>query len=413
MSEIGVLVVDDSALMRNLVSRIINSAPDLTVVGTAMNGQFALDKIPRLNPDVIVLDLEMPEMNGIEFLRARRERNIDIPVIILSSVAKKGAQVTMDALALGAGDFITKPSGAVSHDIHSVGEELIALVRGFGARHRRANGARVPEPPKDHAISPGPVQIDTSDLKDEESAAEAPTTTPTPAGPARAEPAAPPSTAQPATAQRNKGAPPRTPKEQPGTLELIVIGISTGGPNALRKVFAEISGDLGVPVVIVQHMPAGFTTEFAQSLNRVSPLEIKEAADGDVLKPNRVLVAPGNYHIEVEKRSLAGIVHITQDPPENGHRPSAGVLFRSAARHYGSHVMGVIMTGMGRDGAYEIGEIYEAGGMTLGQDEATSVVYGMPRVAQEIGYLHRQVPLHEMASTIGDLARELRGTATQ
>jgi len=415
VSEIGVLVVDDSALMRNLVSRIITSAPDLTVVGTAMNGQFALDKIPRLNPDVIVLDLEMPEMNGIDFLRARREREIDIPVIILSSIAKKGAQVTMDALALGAGDFITKPSGAVSHNIHQVGEELIALVRGFGTRYRRAKGSRVPEPPADHAISPGPVEIDTSDLDETDSSQHAP---PKPVAPPPAADTAPPKSAAPPAASptgirpdRAKGAIPRTPKEQPGTLELIVIGISTGGPNALRKVLAEISGDLGVPVVIVQHMPAGFTTEFAQSLNRISSLEIKEATEGDVLKPNRVLVAPGNYHIEVERRSLAGIVHISQEPPVNGHRPSAGVLFRSAARHYGKHAMAVIMTGMGRDGAYEIGEIYEAGGMTIGQDEATSVVYGMPRVAQEAGYLHRQVPLHEIASVIGDMARELRGPA--
>lgn len=407
MSEIGVLVVDDSALMRNLVSRIINSAPDLTVVGTAMNGQFALDKLPRLKPDVIVLDLEMPEMNGIEFLRTRREREIDIPVVILSSIAKKGAQITMDALALGAGDFITKPSGAVSHDIHAVGEQLIAQVRGFGTRYRRSQGTGVPEPPVDHAISPGPVHIDTSDLEQESSSVKAPPEAPS----VRPKPSAEPP--QPKTsADRNKNAPPRTPKEKPGTLELIVIGISTGGPNALRKVFAEISEDLGVPVVVVQHMPAGFTTEFARSLNRVSPLEIKEAVEGDVLKPNRVLVAPGNYHIEVEKRSLAGIVHISQGPPVNGHRPSAGVLFQSAARYYGKHVMGVIMTGMGRDGAYEIGEIYEAGGITIGQDEATSVVYGMPRVAQEIGYLHREVPLHEIASTISDLAREHRGAAT-
>ncbi|MFW5827710.1 MAG: response regulator, partial [Alkalispirochaeta sp.] len=255
MTEIGVLVVDDSALMRNLVSRIINSAPDLTVVGTAMNGQFALDKLPRLNPDVIVLDLEMPEMNGVEFLRARREREIDIPVIILSSIAKKGAQVTMDALALGAGDFITKPSGAVSHNIHQVGEELIALVRGFGTRYRRSKGSRVPEPPVDHAISPGPVEIDTSDLSDEDSPQQA-ATKPTGRPPA-AEKAPTPKTAPPAAPttgrsfDRTHGAIPRTPKERPGTLELIVLGISTGGPNALRKVFAEVSGDLGVPVVIV------------------------------------------------------------------------------------------------------------------------------------------------------------------
>ena len=394
MSEIKVLVVDDSALMRNLVSRIVNGAPDMTVVGTAMNGEFALNKIPRLEPDVIVLDLEMPQMNGLEFLREREKRGLDIPVIILSSIAQKGAQVTMEALGLGASDFITKPSGSVSHDIHTVADQLLAMIRGYGGGYRRRQGMEIPQPPEDHALEPSRgATLDTSDLVGESGARQ---------------PAPPP---RPAPAPQ-KEAPPRKPKTAPGTLELIVLGISTGGPNALRKVFAEIDGDIGVPILIVQHMPAGFTSEFAQSLNRVSPLEVKEAAEGALLKPNRALIAPGNYHLTVEKRSLAGIVHINQDPPKNGHRPSAGVLFESAAKHYGRNAMAVIMTGMGRDGAYEIGEIYEAGGMTLGQDEASSVVYGMPRVAHEIGYIHRQVALNDMARTISDLARDLRGATT-
>ena len=372
MSEIGVLVVDDSALMRNLISRIVNGAPDLTVVGTAMNGEFALSKIPRLKPDVIVLDLEMPEMNGLEFLQARNDQGIDIPVIILSSVAEKGAKITMDALALGASEFITKPSGSVSHDIHAVGDQLVAMLRGYGGRHRKQQGQEIPQPPPDHAVkTPQPHQD---------------------------APAA-------ATATRTE-----IPAERPGVPELIVLGISTGGPNALRKVLAEIDSDIGLPIVVVQHMPPGFTTEFAQSLNRVSPLEVKEAAEGDLLKPNRVLIAPGNYHIEVEKRSLAGIVHLNQKDPQNGHRPSAGVLFSSAARHFGKHAVAVIMTGMGRDGAYEIGEVYTAGGMTIGQDEASSVVYGMPRVAQEQGYIHRQVSLDDMAATLAAITAELRET---
>lgn len=399
MSEIRVLVVDDSALMRNLVSRIVESAPDMTVVGTAMNGQFALNKIPRLQPDVIVLDLEMPEMNGIEFLREREKQGIDIPVVILSSIAQKGAQVTMDALSLGAADFITKPSGSVSHDIHTVTDQLLAMLRGYGGRYRRTQGLRTVAPPEDHEIEPRRgVSIDPRELTGEG------------AGTQEAAPAG-----DTGTATREAGAParrptakPRKPRTRPGPLELIVIGISTGGPNALRRVFGDIDGDIGVPVVIVQHMPAGFTSEFAHSLDRVSALEVKEAAEGDILKPNRVLIAPGDYHITVERRSLAGIVHLSQDPLRNGHRPSAGVLFESAAIHFGPRVMGVIMTGMGRDGALEIGEIYEAGGMTIGQDEASSVVYGMPRVAQESGYLHRQVALEEMASVLGSLARELR-----
>lgn len=382
---IGVLVVDDSALMRNLVSRIVESAPDMHVVGTAMNGYFALDKIPRLNPDVIVLDLEMPEMNGIEFLKARSEREIEIPVVILSSVAQKGAKITMEALSLGASDFITKPSGAVSHDIHVVGDQLIEMLRGYGGAYRRRHGREIPAPPKDHAIKT-PAHVQDQPAATEQRAAEQKKEMVPPVG----------------------GAKKRTPQREPGPLELIVLGISTGGPNALRKLVAELPADLNVPVVVVQHMPAGFTTEFSHSLNRVSALEIKEAAEGDLLKPGRVLIAPGNYHITVERRKLAGIIHLNQDPPQNGHRPSAGVLFSSAAAAYGNGVLAIIMTGMGRDGAYEIGEIYEAGGVTIGQDESSSVVYGMPRVAHENGYLHRQVSLDDMAGVIAETAASLR-----
>ena len=157
--------------------------------------------------------------------------------------------------------------------------------------------------------------------------------------------------------------------------------------------FAKISPDLGRPVVVVQHMPAGFTEEFAASLDRICPLEVKEAADGDILKPGRVLIAPGDWHIVVEKRSLASVVRINQDPTENGHRPSADVLFRSVAREYGNKALAVIMTGMGKDGARELGSIYREGGLTLGQDEASSVVYGMPKVAFEMGNVMEQVPL--------------------
>lgn len=394
--EIGVLVVDDSALMRNLVSRIVESAPDLTVVGTAMNGSFALDKIPRLKPDVIVLDLEMPEMNGIEFLKARNEREIDVPVVILSSIAKKGAEITMEALSLGASDFITKPSGSVSHDIHVVSDQLSAMLRGYGGEYRRRHGHEIPTPPEDHAIrTPRHVQDRPAAGTTSDDAKSAPVI------------AEHPESQEPLRRRITAEAPRRSPKAQPGTLELIVLGISTGGPNALRKLLAEIPGSLPVPMVVVQHMPAGFTTEFSQSLNRVSDLEIKEAAEGDLLKAGRVLIAPGDYHIEVERRKLAGIVHLHQEPACNGHRPSAGILFRSAAKAYGNSVMAIIMTGMGRDGAYEIGEIYEAGGVTIGQDEESSVVYGMPRVAYECGYLHRQASLAEMPTVIQEFAASL------
>lgn len=371
---ISVLVVDDSALMRNLISRIVDSTPGLKAVDKAMNGLFALQKIPKCQPDVIVLDIEMPEMNGIEFLKERKRLGIEIPVVILSSVAKSGAQVTMEALSLGASDFITKPSGSVSSDIHTVAGELSRMLVGYGSRYRKDKGREAPR-----------YRFDLPEPQFESS-------------PAEARPARP---AVPAPA-------PVRPARAPGPTEIVAIGISTGGPNALREVFARIAPDLGRPVVVVQHMPAGFTEEFAASLNRICPLEVKEAADGDLLKPGRVLIAPGDWHVVVEKRPLASVVRVNQDPSENGHRPSADVLFRSVAKEYGNRALGVIMTGMGKDGAKELGSIYREGGLTLGQDEASSVVYGMPKVAFEMGHVMEQVPLERMAERISALAMERR-----
>jgi two-component system chemotaxis response regulator CheB len=361
--------------MRNLISRIVDATPGLRTVDKAMNGVFALQKIPRCQPDIIVLDIEMPEMNGIEFLKERKRLGIDIPVVILSSVARSGARVTMEALSLGAADFITKPSGSVSSDIHTVAGELSRMLVAYGSKYQREKG-REPvrysfeTPERMFDASPEPVRPQVSRT------------------PARVEPPGP--------------------SRAPGPTEIVAIGISTGGPNALREVFARIAPDLGCPVVVVQHMPAGFTEEFAASLDRICPLEVKEAADGDVLKPGRVLIAPGDWHVTVEKRSLAGVVRINQDPPENGHRPSADVLFRSIAREYGNRSLAVIMTGMGRDGARELGSIYQEGGMTLGQDEGSSVVYGMPKVAFEMGHVMEQVPLSRMAERITAIAKENR-----
>ena len=380
---ISVLVVDDSALMRNLISRIVESTPGLMVADKAMNGLFALQKIPRCNPDVIVLDIEMPEMNGIEFLRERKKLGIDIPVVILSSVARQGAQVTMDALSLGAADFITKPSGSVSSDIHTVAAELGRLLLAYGSQYKKSKGKEVQhyrfeapermfEPVPEPVLERGPALI----------------------------PGRKPALQEPKPAIR--------PAKAPATTEIIAIGISTGGPNALREVFAKIDPNLRQPVVVVQHMPAGFTEEFASSLDRICPLEVKEAAEGDLLKPGRILIAPGDWHITVEKRSLAGVVHVNQDAQENGHRPSADVLFRSVAREFGNKALAVIMTGMGKDGAKELGSVYREGGMTLGQDEDSCVVYGMPKVAWEMGHVMEQVGLSLMAERIGAIAREKR-----
>ena len=351
-NKIKVLVVDDSALMRSLISKMIEADEEMTVVGTAMNGIFALKKIPVLNPDIIILDLEMPEMNGIEFLREREKLGIKIPVIILSSIAEKGAKITFEALSLGASDFITKPSGSISHNITEVAAQLVSIIRIYTGRKEKP----LKEPIKEK-IAPvlQPLQPKIK---------EAPVL------------------------------------HTSGKIDILAIGISTGGPNALRLLLAEIKEDFKVPIVIVQHMPEGFTIEFAKSLKRICPLEVKEAEDNDIVARGRVLIAPGNKHMKIERKKLGNVVTINSNDPVNGHRPSAGVLFDSVAEIYGNRAMGVIMTGMGRDGAAEIGNIYKAGGYTIAQDEKSSIVFGMPRVAIELGCINKILPLNEMANYI-------------
>jgi len=376
--EISVLIVDDSALMRNLIGRIVDDTPGLVVAEKAMNGIFALQKIPRVNPDIIILDLEMPEMNGIEFLKERKKRGIDIPVVILSSIARRGAEITMEALSLGASDFIQKPSGSISEDIHVVKDSLVSMILGYGGAYRKSQGKRLLSPSE---YQPKTPPSKTSDVAVHFKLAAAPPVSP----------AAPP-------AQMRK----------PAKTEIIAIGISTGGPDALRVVFSKLDADLKVPIVVVQHMPAGFTNEFAKSLDRICPLDVKEAEDGDDIRPGRVLIAQGNKHLEVERRGSGALARLSDTPLVSGHRPSADVLFASVAMTYTNRALGVIMTGMGRDGAQQLGNIYKEGGMTLGQDEQSAVVYGMPRVAYELGHVMEQVSLDNMARRICDVAKTPR-----
>ena len=369
MKDISVMICDDSALMRNLIGRIVDEADGLVLAGKAMNGKFLLDKIPRLKPDIILLDLEMPEMNGIEFLKERKRLNIDIPVVILSSIAVRGARVTMDALSLGASDFILKPSGSISEDIHVVRDRIVSTLLAYGKKSSNSPNTRQTHTGTKETESP--LQVNT---KTENSPAVS------------------------STIHREKG----------GKIDIVAIGISTGGPNALRLVLADIDPDFPVPIVIVQHMPAGFTTEFAKSLDRICPLKVKEVTDGDVLSKGRIFIAPGNFHIEVEKKKLAAIIRTSSADLVNGHRPSADVLFSSVAKHYGGNSLAVIMTGMGRDGASEIGSIYAKGGITIGQDEESSIVYGMPKVAAERGFIEHVVSVNNMADTLNKLVKEKR-----
>jgi two-component system chemotaxis response regulator CheB len=392
MDDISVLVCDDSALMRNLISRIIDETEGLHVTAKAMNGQFALEKIPLAKPDVIILDIEMPVMNGVEFLKERRNRHFDVPVIILSSIATQGAAVTMQCLELGASDFITKPGGSVSTDLSSVSENLIEMISSYGGAYARIQGknpyspefflhqTKMREAERFVARQKGEAVRETGRKE------ELPPTLWT--QPVKKEPAV------------------IKPVREGGRIDIIALGISTGGPNALRDVFKMIDPHLKQPILVVQHMPAGFTAEFANSLDRICPLTVTEAKDGDVIENSHIYIAPGNYHIYVEKKVTGAVIRLSQDPPRNGHRPSADFLFESVAKNYQNHALGVIMTGMGRDGAAELANMRKEGAWTLGQDEASAIVYGMPKVAWELGAVQKQVPLMQMADAISELARE-------
>ena len=396
MDDISVLVCDDSALMRNLIGRIVDETTGLKVCGKAENGQDLLDKIPQCNPDVILLDIEMPVMNGVEFLKKRKEQKIKVPVIILSSVATEGAKVTMQCLELGASDFITKPGGSsVTLKIADVSSEIIEYIASYGGAYASAHGKEIPE-----------ADFFTQQVKLREAQRQVVLK--------KGEEAAKNFTIQktdlPASSLWNK---PKlkepvtiTPARSGGKIELIAIGISTGGPNALRDVFKMIDPRLKQPVMVVQHMPAGFTKEFAASLNNICPLTVTEGVDGEKIEGGHVYIAPGGYHMFVEHRADGNYVKLSQDEQRNGHRPSADVLFESVAKIYQNNALGVIMIGMGRDGAAELAEMRKQGAYTLGQDQASSIVYGMPKVAFELGGVQKQVPLMQMADEISKLARE-------
>jgi len=341
MSErIRVLVVDDSALMRKLIPAILAREPSIEVVGTAMDGAFALKKIEELQPDVVTLDLEMPRMDGIETLRLIMRR-APLPVILFSTHSKEGGYATFKALALGAVDFLTKPKDAAAGRLDEIAGQLIAKIKVA----KRAAGRKLP-----------PAVI-----------VEAPA--------------------------RKKGTRAALPPRR-----VIAIGISTGGPNALQYVLSQIPADFLSTILIVQHMPEGFTEMFAKRLDECSALEVHEARSGDLLVAGRVLICPGNRHMMVRRMPRGDMVILSDGPPVNGHRPSADVLFHSVAQEFGLLAVGILMTGMGEDGAEGLGAMKAAGGMTIAQSEDSCVVSGMPRAAILKGYAGKIIPLDGLAA---------------
>jgi two-component system chemotaxis response regulator CheB len=342
MTRLKVLVVDDSALMRKMIPHMLAADPGIEVVGTAMDGVFALKKIREMKPDVVTLDVDMPRMDGIETLH-HIVADFRVPVIIVSSLARRDAELTLQALQLGAFDFVTKPQDAISVHINDIAAELVAKVRAAG-------GAR-----------PAHMKIITS---------------------------------RAASSLR---------KKRIGQLQsrmVLAIGTSTGGPNALSYILPQLPANFPAGIVIVQHMPAGFTEMFAARLNGVCALEVKEARDGDLVLPGRALIAPGNRHLRIKRMPLGTIAVLSDAAPVSGHRPSVDVLFRSVAAEYGHSATGLIMTGMGADGAEGLGEIKAAGGVTLAQDEASCVVFGMPKVAIDRGHVARVIALAEMGNVL-------------
>ncbi|HZQ91745.1 MAG TPA: chemotaxis response regulator protein-glutamate methylesterase [Terriglobales bacterium] len=340
---VRVLVVDDSALMRKFIPELLAGDPAIEVAGTAMDGAFALRKIEELKPDVVTLDLEMPRMSGIETLREimRRRR---LPVIVVSAHSTEGATATLNALALGAVDFIAKPENVTA----GMGEIAADLVRKIKAAAQIESPPALRLPDAVRAASPRRPRPDASRRPD----------------------------------------------------RVVAIAASTGGPNALQFVLAQLPADLPAALLVVQHMPEGFTEMFARRLNETCALEVKEAQSGDLLLAGRVLVCPGNRHLRVRRMSLGDVVALGDDLKIGGHRPSANALFQSVAETFGPRAMAVLLTGMGEDGAEGMGAVKTAGGLTIAQDEKSCVVYGMPKAAIERGFAARVVPLEAMANAI-------------
>ena len=340
MPPVRVLVVDDSVVVRKLLSEALASVPQLQLAGTASNGAIALAKIPQVNPDVVTLDIEMPGLNGIETLTEIRKLYPSLPVIMFSTLTEHGAAITLEALSLGASDYLTKPTNtsSLASSMAQVRRELTAKILSLVGRDQRVNSA--------------PVQHSNR--------------------------------------RTSAGAP----------IEILAIGTSTGGPKALAELIPQLPSDFPVPIVVVQHMPPLFTRLLAERLNSQSQIRVSEAEAGCPLEAGHVWIAPGDHHMTISPTGTQTILSLNQDPPENSCRPAVDVLFRSVARAYGPHTLAVVMTGMGSDGARGAAHVHEAGGEIFVQDEPTSVVWGMPGAIVSAGLADKICPLEEISQEV-------------
>lgn len=357
MRKIRVLVVDDAVVVRSMVTAILKSDPEVEVVGVAANGKIALSKIETLKPDILTLDIEMPEMNGLETLAELRKRRIRMPVIMFSTLTERGASTTLEALALGASDYVAKPAnvGSVAEGQRRIAAELIPKIK-----------ALCP-----HLCAP-PI---------------------TESSPAARKISLPLRSARPATLVARPSSP-------GGEIDIVAIGVSTGGPNALAQMIPMISPDLSVPIVIVQHMPPLFTEMLAKRLDQSSPFNAREGKSGELLRPGDLWIAPGDFHMRVASDGADVRLTLDQGEPENSCRPAVDPLFRSVVEVYGEKVLGVILTGMGHDGLKGSEVICGAGGSVIAQDEASSVVWGMPGDVAKAGLANAVLPLDQIAQEI-------------
>jgi len=348
-----VLVVDDSALIRQLLSKIIERDDSLEVVGTASNPHIAREKIKKLNPDVLTLDVEMPGMDGITFLE-KLMRLHPMPVVMVSSLTKEGADVTREAIALGAVDYISKPESGIAEGLDNYSDEIITKIK--TAARKRVTAKRAPQ--KRQTPVEGRLSADAVLPK--------------------------------------KGA--KECRFVP-TETIVALGASTGGTEAIRDVVSRLPADAPA-IVITQHMPANFTKAFAERVNAASKMTVCQAEDGQPILAGHVYIAPGDRHLIVKRTGVKYRCELCDGPPVNRHKPAVDVMFRSVAQNAGRNAIGVLLTGMGDDGARGLKELQETGAYTIAQDESTSVVWGMPGAASKMGAVDKELPLDRIAASI-------------
>jgi two-component system chemotaxis response regulator CheB len=382
LDKVRVLIVDDSAVMRKIIASALQKDPAIEVVGFAANGLQAIEAIKTYSPDVMTLDIEMPEMDGLTALREIRKTNKYLPIIMFSTLTHNGAQAAVMALTAGASDYVGKPAtsaGSVDGAFKVLETELIPKIIGL-AKRVKSRRARELNAPDGSLPGPGltPIPRETTLVRSLKST--------------------------PAETSLPQSVIPVKP------VQAICIGVSTGGPMALMQIFSQITTPLSVPVFIVQHMPPTFTALLAARLSAAGVMTIKEAEEGEIAIAGSGYIAPGGFHMTLEKSGTKTIIHLNTEPPENSCRPAVDVLFRSAVEVYGGGLLAVMLTGMGYDGLKGCQIIATKGGQIIVQDEATSVVWGMPGAVAQAGLAHAVLPIEKMAEEIAFRSRKMTPT---